>query len=371
MATEDLATKYQIYIEGEGFVDSTRKQLAGLIKGEIYTDGSCYPGTFDGMARAGWGFVVMNGTTPICRVFGPCWRPLPQTAPSGEFAAWAAAAEMADDDAALRSDCKLVVSVAARSTANQLKPELVHAGFAKGILAHPGARLIKEVTKVKAHVDPASVSDAGLRQQAICNGFADEAAKLGARAHAWAEAQVMEAELLAKRAGATLKALAGLLPLWPKAFGGDGEAKLHSKKRPAPIRKARVVPSRGHSWTSHGGSLHCSVCTAFLHKPTLTDRRAAEECPGVNLKLAAVLKNPQGHRLFVAAYGGLPLVFCGRCGAFGTDFFRNLSDPCREPGEGGRSQLKRLLACRHPVKEVVLTGVCELARAMADYTEDD
>jgi hypothetical protein len=282
-----------------------------------------------------------------------------------------AVAELTFDQSVLRSDCKLVVSVAARSIADQLRPELVHAGLAKSVLAHPGARLISEVAKVKAHVDPSSVSDPVLRQQAIGNGYADEAAKLGARAHAWAEAQAMEAEFLAKRAGATLKALAGLLPLWPKAFGGEGEAKLRPKRKPAPIRKAKVVPNRGHDWAEHLGSLHCRFCTAYLHKPTLKDRRAVEECSGINSKMAAVLSDPQGHRLFVAEFGGLPLVYCGRCGAFGTDHMRNLALPCHEPGEGGRNQLKRLVAGKHPVKDVVLKGACEISVALANCLAED
>ncbi len=130
------------------------------------------------------------------------------------------------------------------------------------------------------------------------------------------------------------------------------------------------MPSRGHDWTSHGRSLHRSVCTAFLHKPTRAERRSAEECPGVNKKLAAVLADPQGHRLFVASYGGLPLVFCCRCGAFGTDHFRNLAAPCRQPGPGGRSQLKRLLASKHPVHDVILKGVWDLERAKAMDDDD-
>ena len=80
----------------------------------------------------------------------------------------------------------------------------------------------------------------------------------------------------------------------------------------------------------------------------------------------AVLSYPRGHKLMLASFGGLPLVFCSRCGSYGTDYYRNLADNCRAPGPGGRTQLERLRAGRHPVQtNLFITGVWDLATAKA------
>ena len=104
----------------------------------------------------------------------PVWQPLPQTPQAAEHCALAIAMEMAGEGAKAYSDCENVVQAYA-NTSKAMGASRPYAGIVRHALINQSARHVREVKKVKAHVD---VHDTDVQDEwsTRANQLADEAA---------------------------------------------------------------------------------------------------------------------------------------------------------------------------------------------------
>ncbi len=72
--------------------------------------------------RAGWAVVQEGGGQESKVLFGPVWRPLPQTSQAAEWVAWAVAHQLATGSAVLHSDCSSVTNAHGLPLLASLRP---------------------------------------------------------------------------------------------------------------------------------------------------------------------------------------------------------------------------------------------------------
>ena len=186
-------------------------------RGDIFIDGSFFPHVLKGLGRAGWGAVKVDELGfPIARAYGPVWLPLPQSAPSAEWAAYVVACQLCRGPTEVHMDCLSVINVLRKGQHLQLHHKHTHAGYARSALGEDGAKLINGIHKVKAHQD---ILGGGLEgrelARARANDAADVAAKLGARCHGCPDVDLLaEVQQLVVLSKEIFVLAARLLPLW-------------------------------------------------------------------------------------------------------------------------------------------------------------
>lgn len=89
----------------------------------------------------------------MARAFGPVRRPLAQSAPSAEWAAYGVACQLLVEGAALHLDCLSVLNMLERPGGVRLSPKHKHAGYIRASWLEPGRQLIRGFEKIKAHVE--------------------------------------------------------------------------------------------------------------------------------------------------------------------------------------------------------------------------
>ena len=83
------ATESVLEVHGKSGWEPVSSAAELGLKGDVFTDGSFRPHMLRGMVRAGWGAVMVDDCGSVmARAYGPVWLPLPQTAPSAEWAAY-------------------------------------------------------------------------------------------------------------------------------------------------------------------------------------------------------------------------------------------------------------------------------------------
>ena len=233
------------------------------------------------LRRAGWGIVQVDDVGHVvARVYGPVWAPLPQTSQAAEFCAYAVATELINGPSILYDDCSNVVAAASQGLDRALGWRRPHAGIMKWTLKQPGLKLIQEVCKVKAHMDESTIDDPVLRRMAIGNGFADEAAKLGAWEHPVLARGDTSVGAYIRKLRQIAITIAHTCMLWPRSSVTNGKlVRARSSLRPAyaALRAARAYqPPRHQVHVSHydlrvGDLTFCGICglrsPAALSKP--------------------------------------------------------------------------------------------------------
>ena len=166
--------------------------------------------------RAGWSVVQWpeGEAHPTARVLGPLPAPEAQTAPAAKWHAAIVSHEMRNSQGKTLIDCKQVVDTLAVDPKTTMGKATFHAGVVKRMMALGGGTLEQTIaTKVKAHQN-AEALEGKAQWEAMGNDAADEAAKAGARLHAQLPTAMLTT--MAQNVRETLKAMALLLPMWPK-----------------------------------------------------------------------------------------------------------------------------------------------------------
>ena len=106
---------------------------------------------------------------------------------------------------------------------------------------------------------------------------------------------------------------------------------------------------QGHDFKWAGRFWRCQICLLRVSPFSGSHPKVLSKCGGLS-KLAQVLQNPGGHRLFVAPIqGGGTLVYCGTCWGFAESLPRKLLTPCACcPGPFGPTARTRIKRGQHP-----------------------
>ena len=120
----------------------------------------------------------------MARAFGLVQKPLVQSAPSAEWAAYGVACQLLVEEATLHLDCLSFLSMLEKPSGVQLSPKHKHAGYIRASWLEQGRQLVRSPEKVKVHVEWKGSDLTGAKlAHAKGNDDADVAAKLGAEAY--------------------------------------------------------------------------------------------------------------------------------------------------------------------------------------------
>ena len=325
------------------------------VEGDMYVDGSSYPGQFGHQRRGGWAILVVSAShQQVFRCYGPLWSPMDQSAPAAEWAAATLAARMAARGATIYSDCLQVVRGLQRARLTASRLGAYHDGFLRTALLDAHGRLEVSVQKVKAHQTRAS---GPLTVQATLNNAVDELAKQAAKMHAGpSPRQERENNHLAEVAKQVYRCMAALLPIWPTVATQNKGERLSRRARTARKQRARrkqaasVPAEQRHQWAHVDRGWRCVRCHAVATCcRTRRAREKVETCIGSYPPLAQVVAEPRGHRLRALVLQGTTTLLCSRCGCHATTLPRGLASDCSgRPKQKGREALARYAEGKHP-----------------------
>ncbi len=265
--------------------------------------------------------------------------PLPQTPQAAEYAVLALAARFSHPSAAteVASDCLNVVRAYNGSARDAMAPRRAYAGIMREVLGNVEWARRTTVRKVKAHRDPATLTDREERRDAVDNGVADEAARDALALHPQpSPAQVADLEAMLKRSRLIVRTIAKVTQVFPPMPA-------ERMKRPPRAREGAAVRiGDAHDWIFSGGLWRCRVCMRITIKPKLTPSVATQRCEGPRSALAAQAIVDKGHVL--AKTCGTPSVlFCIQCGAFSARRAYGLGNKCpMVPKPSGLQALARI-----------------------------
>jgi len=315
------------------------------IGGRVFTDGSCMPSCYEGVARAGWAFVVTNQEgDPVAEVSGAVGRGLPQTAPVAEWVAAQVALQFSEAPTTIVSDCNNVVVGLGKILLDKgsfRDHRLRGVGFMKSIATDLRGKWLAASEKIKAHTAILDTDDLVTRSNKFANMRADLLAKEGARRHTAPPEDFYPRLDHVKNVIKNIFALAGaLLQEYPKESPERCE-------KPAGFKAAKVWQvAGGHKWAFAGEGFACSGCGRFV-----ADRQEAAKvraCRGLFLA-EAVLAKPNGHTLVLIVTDLGSTFLCASCGHFATTVPRKLAQPCsRHRSRGGVVAFSRVDPGRHP-----------------------
>jgi hypothetical protein len=191
--------------------------------------------------------------------------------------------------------------------------------------------------KVKAHVDPSSVTDPADKVDAEENGAADAAAKEAAQLHPQpSPAQVAELDSNIRRSKLIVRTVARVIQAFPPM------PPERMQRAPAPREGASVHLEDAHDWIFVSGMWRCRVCMRMTVLPDLTPALACQRCEGPKASLAAEAIVGRGHVL-AKTQGPAQVLFCVQCGAFSTRRAYGLGAPCAgAPKPSGQQALARI-----------------------------
>ncbi len=320
---------------------------------KVYVDGSAkYVGT--SLAAASGSVVqVVEGIEYAVGMAVP--KGFPQSAVAGEMLAVnlvlillqrGIAANAQVRDTIVVSDCQAVVNVAGRrayASSEKFK-------FA-GMWRHPSAPLLGNFQKIRAHQSQAQAAEQGSLADWGGNNRADEVAKF----------------VLPKWSGdpdgylAAMKQGRGTLRQIASEVGkGLWEAFRSAKARGSAQVTAIKAVKRGHVVIFSQGQWMCVACGSNLRSGPLAAAR--KRCPGRS-RVAAC--SHQSHSLHSGRFGGPGgtdklIVFCSKCGCYGTTRACGLVRTCPGQAAGRKAQLRRLSDGKHPVSKCPIVGVAAL-----------
>ncbi len=275
------------------------------------------------------------------------WRDLPQTPQAAEFVAFAAALQYISGPTVIDGDCQHVVTQAtAPILAARIAPNKRYSGVVRDTLKYPaGLRNLIAVEKVKAHVDPESLSDPRLRQHAIGSGMADELAKSAVARHprqAIAEEKMLEVTL--EDASAIVAFAAEALQHWPPL-----EKKMSAPRRGAHSTAAARARRPQHDWAYLEGAWRCTKCLRCAVGASDNPSGTRGHCTGYGTDHRAQEAAARGHSVAIAQGDGVPVIFCMRCGAWTARRRRGTAKQCvGTPTPAGKQALYNIARGKHP-----------------------
>ncbi len=315
--------------------------------GRVFGDGSCTSHIFPELRRAATSLVQRRadgGRGWILQC--PVPSPLPQTPQAAEYAVLALAARFSHPEAAtvVASDCLNVVRSYTGPAREATAPGRAYAGIMRQVLGDVGWAQRTTVRKVKAHRDPATVSDPEERLDAIDNGDADVAAKDAISLHPQpSPAQVADLDAMLKRSRLIVRTIARVTQVFPP-MPADRMQRPPRAREGAALRLA----DNSHDWEFSGGLWRCRTCMRITVRTTLTHGLATQRCEGPKAAMAAQAIAEKGHVL--ARTNGAPqIIFCVRCGAFSARRTYGLGARCSGvPKPSGQQALARIKKGQQP-----------------------
>ncbi len=331
--------------DGEG----ERCEDAGL-SGNVFIDGSCSVSAFKELQRAAFALVqVDDAANPIRTISIPLWSTLPQTSQASEYAAFAAAPQLAEARARVFGDCQGVLDLAARGPAQRYFVKKKYAGVLLSMNRHPeGMRRTAEVFKVKAHQHPETIEDPVEKWEAIANNLADEAAKEARKRHP-AMPRELEAQLTywGRRIPLIVRAVGTAMAEFPPAGGKLERVKRAPKPKDGEAHGTTEGPPT-HRWAFVEGRWRCETCwTYVLGGGPVPARRRLEPCRGGRFTQTQKRFEDLGHSM-VRTRGELPISMCVKCGCWSSRRANRLSKRCGPPTASGQAALRRLELGQHP-----------------------
>ncbi len=311
-----------------------------MLRGRIFGDGSCSTHIFPELRRAAAALMQRKGNgTRGWSIQCTVPPPLPQTPQAAEHVVLALVNQFAhpDDGSCLASDCLNVVSAYNGPPAAATSYKRPYAGIMRQVLGDVAWRRRTAVRKVKAHVNPAAVTEGAARDDAIDNDIVDQLAKEAVRAHP-APSPAQEAELAAglKRARLIVRTVAKVTQAFPPM------PRERMKRPPRNREGASVHMENAHRWTYSAGMWRCTACMRISLSPDVTAAMAFQKCQGPKPSLAADAIVAKGHTL-ACTEGQSPVLFCVRCGAFSKRRAYGLGAQCAgAPKPSGRQALARI-----------------------------
>ncbi len=321
-------------MEGDG------QASAPMLRGRLFSDGSCTTNLFPELRRAATAIVQRRpdggrGWTIQCTVPPP----LPQTPQAAEFAALGLIQRFSHptDAADVAIDCLGVVRAYNGPVAAAVRHSRPYAAIMREALADVAWRRRTTVRKVRAHLNPEAAEDEAERNDAVDNGVADAAAKEAVGFHPQpTPVQIAELEASLKRSKLVVRTVAKVTQAFPPM------PRERMKRPPRPRDGARVHMEGAHEWIHTAGAWRCAVCARITIKPDLTADLVRQKCDGPKPALEAAEIADRSHT--VARTGGATQVlFCLRCGAFSARRAYGLGAACRgAPKPSGKQALARI-----------------------------
>ena len=157
------------------------------MNGWLFTDGHCSCSPCLALRRASWAVACISHEWPypvrsILR--GPVWSSLPQSAPSVEYTAFAAAVQVADADFQVVMDCQAVPDHTLLPPVQRLQRKRMYAAIYLDAMKQPGMRHLRGAFKVKSHQDHHGFEQGSQIQHSVfANGIADTHADLAESLH--------------------------------------------------------------------------------------------------------------------------------------------------------------------------------------------
>eukprot|EP00973_Karenia_brevis_P055549 7723226-Karenia_brevis.AAC.1 len=212
----------------------------------------------------------------------------------------------------------------------------------------PTARHVTADEWVKAHRGDDTALNSHDLFKIRGNRAADEAAVLARRRcdfdpRLWQQVQE-EKELHIQ----VCRVIGAMASLWPSAKQHGAIAATPSRCR-RQRKQTRLVGAYAHSWAFYNGRWACRACLASAATDTAKARHDRKSCPGYRHPLAAILQNPQGHRLAHTDSTCGPVIICFACGAWTCKTPVKLKERCAGSAlaSGWRALLK-VRSGKHP-----------------------
>ena len=321
------------------------------MSGSVFYDGSCLRAKEPELATAAFAVVEIDEQGQATATFEATVQPgWPQTSQAAEQGGRLAAVRLLSKGSVLYGDCKTVVDAAKL-------PRQV-AGSHKRMYA--GARRAAEATckigwacdvKVKAHRKLEDAADERERWEILGNAEADSHA-----VHAQTMHRKIPADRLRQMAcedeelEQVCRVLGALPRLWPATEKTPAAAKGAQGRKKPRHRPTAAVP---HEWANRQGELWCCErCYLRVHSRRAADALGHQECPGLPVKLAAVVADPNGHVLVaVRDSQSRCILACTVCGCWAHVIPRRLLKKCegKAPAKSeGYKALRRLALGEHP-----------------------
>jgi hypothetical protein len=314
--------------------------------GPIYTDGSVYEGNHVALARGGCA-VAQPGARKVLQY--TIEADLPATAAVTEHVGLLMAATYTTATALnighIHADCAGLVSFIDRQH-QALAYSCPMAGIWRQIIEKPAWPHVR-IHKTKAHRSLAQATKADDQQHFVGNDVADSSAKEAAAKHGVQDPELSEFLQTAKNTQVSLtQAVAALIKY--------NTYVVLLELQPLPPTIKRKDQTERHAYQRFGLSLWiCRGCGH--HAKTSHFVKAIRKCNPfspiiTNLFAEHVDANStKGHSLRLASFGLLTkIVYCMRCGSYGTHRFSNLHRQCKRSASGQSARLSFFENNQHP-----------------------
>ncbi len=139
---------------------------------------------------------------------------------------------------------------------------------------------------------------------------------------------------------------AEVLRLWPPL---QKKVTTTTARRRVGAPKRQVPAEAQHEWRFFEGAWRCTRCLSCAVGAASDPSGTRGRCSGRGTDARAEEAADRGHSVAIAEGGGMPVVFCLKCGAWTARRQRGTARPCRgAPTPAGRQALYNIARGRHP-----------------------